>query len=111
MKKHRMRLLSVAAVAVGGILVAAERKQEPPDPVKIAASLKAPAGYDLTVFAYPPEVNYPTVVAATPGGGLFVGIDEQGSLGKTPGKGRVVYCPDEDGDGRADRVIEFAKMD
>jgi hypothetical protein len=35
---------------------------------------------------------------------LFVGIDEQGSLGKTKGRGRVVRCLDTDGDGVADKV-------
>lgn len=113
MKQHRTPLTLLSALlATGATVITAEPKPaDPPDPVKIASGLKAPSGYELTVFAHPPQVNYPTVVAATPAGGLFVGIDEQGSLGKTPGKGRVVYCPDEDGNGKADRVIDFAKMD
>ena len=41
----------------------------------------------------------------------FVGIDEQGSLGKEKGRGRVVRCLDTDGDGRADQINTFAKMD
>lgn len=52
---------------------------------KIAGSLKAPEGFELTVFAAPPDVNYPTVVAATPTGELFVGVDEMGSLGRARG--------------------------
>ena len=78
---------------------------------KIATSLKAPEGFDLTVFAAPPEVNYPTVVAAMPTGELFVGIDEMGSLGRKAGRGRVVRCTDRDGDGVADEFKTFATMD
>ncbi len=38
-------------------------------------------------------------------------VDEQGSLGRTPGGGRVVRCIDSDGDGKADRVNVFARME
>jgi putative membrane-bound dehydrogenase-like protein len=78
---------------------------------KIASSLKAPEGFELTVFAAPPDVNYPTVVAAAPDGALFVGVDEMGSLGKGAGRGRVLRCVDTDGDGAADEFKVFAKMD
>ena len=40
-----------------------------------------------------------------------MGIDEQGSLGKQKGRGRVVRCIDTDGDGKADQINTFAKMD
>jgi hypothetical protein len=56
-------------------------------------------------------VNYPTVVAATPTGELFVGIDEMGSLGRKEGRGRVLRCADRDGDGVADSFQTFATMD
>jgi putative heme-binding domain-containing protein len=78
---------------------------------RIARTLKAPDGFELTVFAVPPDVNYPTVVAAAPGGELFVGIDEMGSLGRKPGRGRVVRCADRDGDGVAEEFKTFATMD
>lgn len=42
------------------------RQAEPMDAKKIAASLKAPTGFDLTVFGVPPQVSYPTAVAASP---------------------------------------------
>ncbi len=35
----------------------------------------------MTVFAAPPNVSYVTCIAATPTGTLFIGIDEDGSLG------------------------------
>jgi len=81
------------------------------DPAKIASSLRAPAGFDLTVYASPPTVNYPTCIAATPTGDLFIGIDEDGSLGKNPNAGRVLKCSDTHHDGKADKITVFATMD
>ena len=74
-------------------------------------NVKAPEGFDVTVFAEPPKVNYPVCLTAASTGELFVGIDEQGSLGKEKGRGRVVRCIDTDGDGKADKINTFAKMD
>lgn len=63
------------------------------------------------MFAAPPEVTYPVCLTTSPAGEVFVGVDEQGSLGKDPGRGKVVRCIDTDGDGRADRFNDFARMD
>ncbi|HJT76505.1 MAG TPA: c-type cytochrome, partial [Gemmataceae bacterium] len=41
----------------------------------------------------------------------FVAIDEQGSIGRTPGGGKVLRCVDKDGDGKVDEVTVFARMD
>jgi putative membrane-bound dehydrogenase-like protein len=73
--------------------------------------VKAPAGFDVKVFAAPPEVNYPVCLTTSATGEVFVGIDEQGSLGKDKGRGRVVRCVDVDGDGKADDIKTFATMD
>jgi putative membrane-bound dehydrogenase-like protein len=73
--------------------------------------VKAPEGFDVKVFAAPPEVNYPVCLTTSATGEVFVGIDEQGSLGKDKGRGRVVRCVDVDGDGKADRFNTFATMD
>jgi putative heme-binding domain-containing protein len=67
--------------------------------------------FDVTRFAGPPEVNYPVCLAAAPTGEVFVGVDQDGSLGKRTGFGKIVRCLDVDGDGRADRFTEFAKVD
>src|SRR5262249_15805403 len=72
---------------------------------------KAPAGFDVALFAAPPKVSYPVALAAAPTGELFVAVDEQGSIGRTPGGGRVLRCVDKDGDGKVDEVTVFAKMD
>ena len=56
----RLAVVFVSFLAVVPEADAEENRQ------KIAASLKAPEGFELTVFAAPPEGNYPTVVAAAP---------------------------------------------
>ena len=73
--------------------------------------VRAPEGFEVTLFAAPTEVNYPVCLTAASTGEVFVGIDEQGSLGKEKGRGRVVRCIDTDGDGKADEIKTFAKMD
>jgi putative membrane-bound dehydrogenase-like protein len=74
-------------------------------------TIKAPEGFDLSLFAAPPKVNYPVAVAAAPTGELFVAVDEQGSIGRTPGGGKVLRCVDRLGTGKAEEVTTFAKMD
>jgi putative heme-binding domain-containing protein len=74
--------------------------------------LLLPPKFTATVFAQPPEVSHPVSVSAAPDGKtVFVAVDENGSLGADPGKGRVVRCVDVDGDGKADSFTTFAKMD
>lgn len=92
-------------------VVKASQKSTNAAPKTNEPRVNAPDGFNLTVFAEPPLVNYPVCLTAASTGELFVGIDEQGSLGKDKGRGRVVRCLDTDGDGRADQVNTFAKMD
>jgi putative membrane-bound dehydrogenase-like protein len=84
---------------------------KPVDDQTIGQVVKAPPGFRVTLFAAPPRVGYPVTVAVAPAGEVFVAVDEQGSLGRSPGGGRVVRCLDQDGDGKADRVSVFAKME
>ncbi len=86
----------------------------PPKPVDdktVGDVVKAPPGFKISLFAAPPRVSYPVTLSVAPDGAVYVAVDEQGSLGRTPGGGRVVRCIDEDGDGKADRVNVFAKME
>jgi putative membrane-bound dehydrogenase-like protein len=86
----------------------------PPKPVDdktIGEVVEAPPGFHVSLFAAPPRVGYPVAVSVASDGAVFVAVDEQGSLGRTPGGGRVVRCVDEDGDGKADRVNVFAEME
>jgi putative membrane-bound dehydrogenase-like protein len=85
--------------------------KEPIDQKAFRDVVKAPADFDLTLFAAPPKVNYPVAVAATPTGELFVAVDEQGSVGTKPGGGKVLRLVDRDGDGKSVDVTVFAKMD
>ena len=73
--------------------------------------VQVPDGFKATLFAAPPEVGYPVALAAASNGELFVAVDEQGSIGTTPGGGKVLRCFDQDGDGKVDDVTLFAKMD
>ena len=75
------------------------------------AGVKVPPGFVATLFAAPPDVRYPTCLAAAPTGEVYVGIDENGSLDTKENSGRVVRCVDDDGDGKADRFNVFARMD
>lgn len=82
-----------------------------PKPPASISDVQAPDGFDVRMFASPPDVNYPVCITAAATGEVFVGVDEQGSLGKEPGRGKVLRCIDTDGDGVADQINEFAKMD
>jgi putative membrane-bound dehydrogenase-like protein len=75
----------------------------------LLSQVKAPDGFKVTLFAAPPDINYPACIAAAPSGELFVGVDENGSLGKDPTRNqRIVRCKDTDGDGVADEFKIFA---
>lgn len=50
------------------------------------SDVTAPPEFNVTLFGAPPEVNYPVCISAAPTGELFVGVDEQGSLGKKAGR-------------------------
>ena len=75
------------------------------------AGVKVPSGWQATMFAAPPNVSYPTCLAAAPTGEVFVGIDENGSLDSKPNRGRIVRCVDADNDGKADQFTNFATID
>lgn len=75
------------------------------------ADVKAPKGFEVRMFAAPPQVGYPVCLTAAPNGDVYVGVDEQGSLGKEAGRGKIVRCRDLDGDGQADTFTTFTHID
>lgn len=75
----------------------------------ILKQVKVPEEFDVTVFSSWQAANYPVYVAASPSGDLYVASDGNGSLGRDPGRGRVMRLRDTDNDGRADQVTEFIK--
>src|ERR1051325_6865619 len=80
-------------------------------PGNLLQGIKAPPGFDVTLFAAPPDISYPVCLAASPSGELFVGVDENGSLGTKTNRGRIVRCVDTNGDGRADEFKVFANVE
>jgi putative heme-binding domain-containing protein len=77
----------------------------------ILREIKVPDGFTATVFAAPPNVSYPTCLASTYNGIVYVGVDENGSLDRKPKRGRIVRCVDSNDDGQADKFTTFAEMD
>ncbi|MCX8495891.1 MAG: c-type cytochrome [Akkermansiaceae bacterium] len=77
----------------------------------ILADVKVADGFDVTLFAAPPMVNYPVFVAAAPDGTLYVSSDGNSSLGRDPKRGRIIRLRDTDGDGRADESKVFCEVD
>ncbi|MDB6069421.1 MAG: Trehalose utilization [Verrucomicrobiales bacterium] len=85
----------------------AQAPQAPDKDAKILSEVKVPDGFDLTVFASPPQVNYPVYAAAAPDGTVYISSDKNGSLDRKGQRGSVVRLRDTDGDGRADEVKAF----
>ncbi|WP_404307769.1 DUF7133 domain-containing protein [Neorhodopirellula lusitana] len=77
----------------------------------IRNNVQVPEGFEFTIFAAPPAVNYPVFVAAAPDGTLYVSSDGNGSLGRDPGRGRVIRLRDTDDDGHADETKVFCEVD
>lgn len=77
----------------------------------LLSGIKVPAGFEVSLFAAPPQIGYPTCLATSPDGAVFIGIDENGSIDAKTGRGRVVRAIDTDNDGVADDFKTFASMD
>lgn len=82
----------------------------PPSKETLLKDVKPADGFVASIFASPPDVSYPTCLYAAPNGDLYVGIDLNGSLGKTKGHGKVVRCVDTDNDGIADKFETFCEV-
>jgi putative heme-binding domain-containing protein len=73
--------------------------------------IKWPDGLTVTTFTGPELTPSPACIAAAPTGEVFVGVDMIGSLGKDPGKGRIIRLVDSDNDGKVDKSTNFADVD
>lgn len=71
------------------------------------AEVRVPDGFEVTMFAVPPAVNYPVFVAAAPDGTVYVSVDKNGSLQRDPYHGAIYRLKDLDNDGKADEVKLF----
>jgi putative heme-binding domain-containing protein len=79
-----------------------------------AATLSAaanPADLTFTKYAGSDLAPSPACIAASATGEVYVGVDLLGSLGKGPGKGRIVRLVDTDHDGKADKHTIYAELD
>ncbi len=72
-----------------------------------APALAVPEGFTIHEFAAPPEADYPAAITVAPNGDVYVSSDQNGSLGKKEGMGRIIRCRDTDGDGKADDYVHF----
>jgi putative heme-binding domain-containing protein len=70
-----------------------------------------PSELKITGFAGPSITPSPACMAVAATGEVFVGVDMIGSLGKDPGKGRIVKLVDSDNDGKLDKHSTFAMVD
>ncbi|HEV3338754.1 MAG TPA: PVC-type heme-binding CxxCH protein [Pirellulales bacterium] len=84
---------------------------QPIDEATFRENVRVPPEFEAKLFAAPPTVNYPVAIAAEPAGAIYVAVDEQGSLGRTPGGGKILRCVDQDDDGKVDTVTVFAKVE
>lgn len=70
-----------------------------------------PPELTITQFTGPDITPSPACLAVAATGEVYVGVDMIGSLGKDPGKGRIVKLIDTDNDGKPDKHTEFAMVD
>ncbi|MDB6041187.1 MAG: putative heme-binding protein, partial [Verrucomicrobiales bacterium] len=108
-----MKLIKIlaATLALNPCAAVFGQNQQPLTAEAILKKVSYPSEFEATVFASPPNISYPIFISASPDGILFVGCDENGSLDRKAGRGRVVMCQDTDHDGKADKFTDFAKMD
>lgn len=78
---------------------------------KFMAQVKWPDGLTVTPFSGPDLTPSPACIATAPTGEVYVGVDMIGSLGKDPGKGRIIRLVDTDNDGKMDKHTDFADID
>lgn len=72
-----------------------------------AQALAVPDGYELSNWAEPFDIEYPTALTAAADGTVYVSVDRNGSIGKAKSMGKIVSCRDTNGDGKADQFIDF----
>ena len=77
-------------------------------PIALVAQAQAlDQAFTINDFAGPPQVSWPTALSAAPNGDIYVSSDRNGSLGHAKKMGKIIICRDTDGDGKADKFIDF----
>lgn len=98
----RFRLVPALTLSLGGLLAAIA-------PGRAADSV--PPDLVLTRYSGPEITPCVACLCVSAQGEVYAGVDLNGSLGKGPGKGRIVKLIDTDHDGVADRHTVFAEID
>src|SRR5690606_18547948 len=75
---------------------------------RMLGEITPPAGFELTIFAAPPHLTYPTCLYPADGGVVYVCTDPNLLFGRERYLGRVLRFVDADGDGIAERYTVFA---
>ena len=75
------------------------------------AKAEVPPELESIQFAGPKITPSPACLCAAATGEVFVGVDMLGSLGKGPGKGKIIRLVDTDGDGKVDKHTPYANID
>lgn len=101
MIKFSFGLIYSFAVLIGAKQLIGDPQLPSPNPPELT----------ITRFSGPDVTPSPACLAVAPTGEVFVGVDMIGSLGKDPGKGRILKLIDKDNDGKMDQHIEFAMVD
>lgn len=79
--------------------------------LRLSAADSVPADLDLIRFSGPDVTPCVATLCVSATGEVYAGVDLNGSLGKGPGKGRIVKLIDRDHDGVADSHTIFASID
>lgn len=70
-------------------------------------AIAIPDGYQISNWAEPFDVDYPTALTAAADGTVYVSVDRNGSLGKEKNMGKIVSCRDTNGDGKANEFKDY----
>jgi hypothetical protein len=77
----------------------------------VLEQVTVPNGFKVDFFAGPPVAMYPTAVATSPDGSVYVGVDLNLAQGAVKGRGRIMRLVDEDNDGHADSYTTFVEVE
>ncbi|MEK6257438.1 MAG: PVC-type heme-binding CxxCH protein [Planctomycetota bacterium] len=107
---HFLRAASCWAILLVALLPAAEPPQTGPMTEKRFPPLRVPPGFQATLFACDPLIEYPSAIALGPrASSLFVAVDYMTGLGtEIIRRDEIRLVEDSDGDGYADRAPVWA---
>ncbi len=108
MRRHSVLKYILSSFIAAGLLVIVQASI---DKTQSAPLHVIPSELNINLFSGPDITPSPACLAVAATGEVFVGVDMIGSLGKTPGKGRIIKLTDKNNDGKPDEHIEFAAVD